>query len=221
MSLPTNANQPTGATSKVPFGCMDGYTNLVFAEEAIEVLCDLEECLGKLKSDKFRNQVIGDRNVLLASMRVAAFVEHFNSCQDDTVHHCTCSTSHPPGTLSSVACMHPGDWDFTRVVRGYWENDQCLVCGVFITGDMAGCVHRPLHEDCYVLDGQSVIEYKGRYTGRFASFIRNDVKHKADEDATTKSLGERKALIVLRRLESKHDHWFMSAKLSNVEASTY
>ncbi|KAJ1487066.1 hypothetical protein T484DRAFT_1787577 [Baffinella frigidus] len=208
MSLSTNANQHTDATSKAPFGCMTNYNTPVFTDGDIEVLSDLDECLLGLKSDKFRNQVIGDRNVFLAWRRVDAFVGSLNSAQCDTVH---CTTSH----------YATGDWDLTHMVASYVDDNNCLVCGTVIPYEVGCCVHQPFHDDCLMLEGESVVKHKGRYTHRLASFIRNDAKYKAEEDATTKSMGERKALIVLRRLERQRAHWFVSAGASTAEASTY
>ncbi|KAJ1467445.1 hypothetical protein T484DRAFT_1755861 [Baffinella frigidus] len=219
MSLSTNANQLTDATSvAAPPDSMTKYTAIVHTPDDLVILEDFDECLELLQSELYRRKAQCERGALIASLRVEKFKELFDSAKDDPAHQCNCSAD------DKTWCMHPGHFDHVRVANRHLEHDHCLFCNVFFTNKThgGGCVHSMLHADCLLLSSvASVPSVNGLYAHRLSSFLARDEKQKAGEDAIAKGIGKRKAALVFERMKRKGDAWMQSCKMSPAQVAAH
>ena len=136
---------------------------------------------------------------------------------DPTVHQCDCKLLPLHSTADGIeltpmrpVCMHPGDFDISRLETSFSEDGLCLLCGLW--GRDGGCEHTPLHDDCFRIAGRSIDAMSERYTGRLCNMLKKDAQQKIDEDASNTDIKKRKVVTVFERLDKKHTAWLQTRR---------
>ncbi|KAJ1494253.1 hypothetical protein T484DRAFT_1741576 [Baffinella frigidus] len=73
---------------KTPLGCMHNYDVVVYTEDELKIVKDIETCLGELTSEFFRGKANDMLEYFHASKRVLGFMNDFNSFTGNTSCKC-------------------------------------------------------------------------------------------------------------------------------------